>query len=126
MIDRFDHIVLTVRDLEATLGFYERALGFVRELRPGAPASLKFGGQKINVHERERTFEPKAARPTPGSADFCLVTPRPIDDVIAHLRDCGVAVELGPVARNGAQGAMSSVYFRDPDQNLIEVSRYDD
>jgi catechol 2,3-dioxygenase-like lactoylglutathione lyase family enzyme len=126
MIDRFDHIVLTVRDLEATLSFYERALGFVRELRPGAPASLKFGGQKINVHESERTFEPRAARPTPGSADFCLVTPRPIDDVIAHLRACGVAVELGPVARNGALGAMSSVYFRDPDQNLIEVSRYDD
>lgn len=126
MIDRFDHIVLTVRSLEATLSFYERVLDFSRELRPGAPASLKFGRQKINVHESDRTFEPKAAHPTPGSADFCLITLRPIGDVIAHLKGCGVATELGPVARNGALGPMTSVYFRDPDENLIEVSRYDD
>ena len=126
MIDRFDHIVLTVRSLEATLSFYERVLDFSRELRPGAPASLKFGRQKINVHERERTFEPKAAHPTAGSADFCLITPRPIDEAVAHLEACGVAIELGPVARNGALGPMISVYFRDPDENLIEVSRYDD
>ena len=126
MIDRFDHIVLTVRSLEATLSFYERALGFRRELRQGAPAALKFGRQKINVHERERTFEPKAAEPTPGSADFCLITPRPIEEIIAHLRSCGVAIELGPVARHGALGPMKSVYFRDPDGNLLEVSRYDD
>ena len=125
MIDRFDHIVLTVRSLEATLSFYERVLGFSREFRPGAPVSLKFGRQKINVHESDRTFEPKAARPTPGSADFCLITLRPIGDVIAHLARCGVAVELGPVARKGALGAMTSIYFRDPDGNLVEVSRYD-
>ena len=126
MIDRFDHIVLTVRSLEATLDFYERVLDFKRELRPGAPAALKFGRQKINVHERERTFEPKAAHPTPGSADFCLISLRAIDDVIAHLGKCGVEIELGPVARNGAEGPMTSVYFRDPDENLIEVSRYAD
>jgi catechol 2,3-dioxygenase-like lactoylglutathione lyase family enzyme len=125
MIDRFDHIVLTVRSLEATLDFYERALGFQRELRRGAPAALKFGRQKINVHERARTFEPKAAEPTPGSADFCLITQLPIEEMNAHLQSCGVGIELGPVARHGALGPMTSVYFRDPDGNLIEVSRYD-
>ena len=126
MITRIDHFVLTVRDLETTLLFYERALGFTRELRPGAPASLKFGAQKINVHESARPFEPKAAHPTPGSADFCLVTAQPIEAAIARLERCGVAVELGPVPRVGAEGPMTSVYFRDPDGNLIEVARYVD
>jgi catechol 2,3-dioxygenase-like lactoylglutathione lyase family enzyme len=125
MIDRFDHIVLTVRALEETLSFYERVFDFKRELRDGAPAALKFGRQKINVHESDRTFEPKARHATPGSADFCLITVRPIDEVIAHLKACDVNVELGPVARNGALGSMTSVYFRDPDGNLIEVSHYD-
>jgi catechol 2,3-dioxygenase-like lactoylglutathione lyase family enzyme len=126
MIDRYDHLVLTVRSLEATLDFYERALGFRRELRPGAPAALKFGRQKINVHEAERTFESKALRPTPGSADFCLIAAEPIEAVMAHLERVGVAIELGPVARHGAQGPMTSIYFRDPDENLVEVSRYHD
>jgi catechol 2,3-dioxygenase-like lactoylglutathione lyase family enzyme len=126
MIDRFDHIVLTVRALEATLSFYERVLDFRRELRPGAPAALKFGRQKINVHESARTFEPKAARPTPGSADFCLITTGAICDLIARLKAHDVAIELGPVAREGALGKMTSVYFRDPDENLVEVARYDD
>jgi catechol 2,3-dioxygenase-like lactoylglutathione lyase family enzyme len=126
MIDRFDHIVLTVRALEATLSFYERVLDFRRELRPGAPAALKFGRQKINVHESARTFEPKAARPTPGSADFCLITTGAISDLIARLKAHDVAIELGPVAREGALGKMTSVYFRDPDENLVEVARYDD
>jgi catechol 2,3-dioxygenase-like lactoylglutathione lyase family enzyme len=125
MITRIDHFVLTVRDLETTLLFYERVLGFTRELRPGAPASLKFGGQKINVHESARPFEPKAARPTPGSADFCLITAQAIEAVIARLERCGVAVELGPVPRVGGAGPMISVYFRDPDGNLLEVARYD-
>ncbi len=126
MIERIDHFVLTVRFLEATLSFYERVLGFRREVRPDAPASLKFGRQKINVHESERTFEPKAARPTPGAGDFCLITLRSIDEVVAHLKDCGVTLVLGPVARIGAEGPMTSVYFRDPDANLVEIARYDD
>ena len=126
MIDRIDHIVLTVRSLEATLSFYERVLGFRREARSDAPASLKFGRQKINVHESNRTFEPKAASPTPGAGDFCLITLRRMDEVISRLNDCGVNIELGPVARIGAQGPMTSVYFRDPDANLVEISRYDD
>ena len=126
MIERFDHIVLSVRSLEATLSFYERVLGFKREIRPDAPASLKFGRQKINVHESDRTFEPKAARPTPGAADFCLITRRSIDEVISHLNDCGVTPVLGPVARAGAEGPMTSVYIRDPDANLVEIGRYGD
>ena len=126
MIDRIDHFVLTVRSLEATLSFYERTLGLTREMRPGVPAALKLGRQKINVHEADRPFEPKAASPTPGAGDFCLITLRPIDEVIARLKDCGVSVELGPVPRNGAEGPMTSLYFRDPDANLVEVSRYDD
>ena len=126
MIDRIDHFVLTVRSLEATLGFYERVLEFRRDIRPGSPASLRFGRQKINVHEVDRTFEPKAGCPTPGSADVCFVTSRPIAAVVARLAACGVAVEAGPVARHGAEGPMMSVYFRDPDANLIEVSRYDE
>jgi catechol 2,3-dioxygenase-like lactoylglutathione lyase family enzyme len=125
MIDRIDHLVLTVRSLDATLDFYERVLGFTREVRPGLPAALRFGRQKINVHEAGRTFEPKAVSPTPGAGDFCLVTLQPIEAVVAHLGACGVAVELGPVPRHGAEGPMTSVYFRDPDGNLVEVSRYD-
>ncbi|HUB96955.1 MAG TPA: VOC family protein [Stellaceae bacterium] len=125
MIDRIDHIVLTVRSLEATLEFYERVLGFTREIVPGRPAALKFGRQKFNVHEQRRTFEPKAAHPTPGAADFCLITSEPIATVVAHLDACGVAIEVGPVARIGALGPMMSVYFRDPDANLVEIARYD-
>jgi catechol 2,3-dioxygenase-like lactoylglutathione lyase family enzyme len=126
MIERFDHIVLTVRSLETTLSFYERVRDFRRELRPGAPVALKFGRQKINVHESERTFEPKAARPASGSADFCLIASRPVAEIIAHLKAQSVAIELGPVPREGALGKMTSVYFRDPDGNLVEVARYDD
>lgn len=126
MIDRIDHIVLTVSSLEATLSFYERALGFTREIRAGLPAALKFGRQKINVHEVDHTFEPKAASPKPGAADFCLITRRPVTEVLQRLKDCGVDVELGPVPRIGAEGAMTSVYFRDPDGNLLEIGKYDE
>jgi len=125
MIDRIDHFVLTVRSLETALEFYERVLGFTRNVQPRRPASLVFGQQKINVHEASHTFEPKAANPTPGAADFCLVTNRSIAEVVSHLGKCGVDVELGPVARTGALGSMTSVYFRDPDLNLVEVSKYD-
>ncbi len=124
MIDRIDHLVLTVRSLEATCSFYERVLGFTRLDVAGKPAALHFGSCKISVHEVERTFEPKASTPTPGSADFCLITEHDLDDVIERLRLQNVAIEVGPVARDGAHGTMTSVYFRDPDGNLVEVSRY--
>jgi catechol 2,3-dioxygenase-like lactoylglutathione lyase family enzyme len=124
MIERFDHVVLTVADVETTLRFYERALGMRRLVEPKRPAALLFGRQKINVHQVDRTFEPKALRPTAGSADLCFVTGWPIDRVAAHLEAAGVAIELGPVERQGALGPMTSVYVRDPDDNLLEVSCY--
>jgi len=126
MIDRIDHFVLTVADLGATLAFYERVLGFTRTLQKGRPAALLFGEQKINVHQSDRTFEPKARRPTEGSADLCLVASVPLTDVLDRLDQHQVAIELGPVERQGALGAMESIYFRDPDDNLVEVSRYHD
>jgi catechol 2,3-dioxygenase-like lactoylglutathione lyase family enzyme len=125
MISGIDHFVLTVRSLEATCAFYERVLGFKRIDTPGLPTALKFGRQKINVHEVARSFEPKARVPTAGAGDFCLITERDIAEVRAHLEACGVAIEVGPVKRTGAEGAMTSLYFRDPDGNLVEVSQYD-
>jgi catechol 2,3-dioxygenase-like lactoylglutathione lyase family enzyme len=125
MISGIDHFVLTVHSLEATCAFYERVLGFKRIDTPGLPTALVFGRQKINVHEAGRTFEPKARAPTAGAGDFCLVTERDLAEVRAHLEACGVAIEVGPAKRTGAQGPMTSLYFRDPDGNLVEVSRYD-
>lgn len=119
-----DHFVLTVRSLDASCAFYAAALGLDRVDEPGRPTALRLGRQKINLHQADRTFEPKAAAPTPGAGDFCLVTERPLDAVTSRLDAAGVAVELGPVARTGARGPMMSVYFRDPDGNLVEVSRY--
>lgn len=124
MIVGIDHFVLTVASLEATCAFYQSVLGFERIDTPGRPTALAFGSQKINVHEIGRTFEPKAKSPTPGSGDFCLITERPLDEIRARLDANGVVLELGPVERIGARGPMMSVYFRDPDGNLVEVSRY--
>jgi catechol 2,3-dioxygenase-like lactoylglutathione lyase family enzyme len=124
MIARIDHFVLTVRSLETTLSFYERVLGLRRTITSGSPASLHFGQQKINVHESGHEFAPNARSAAPGSADFCLITNEAIETVQAHVETCGVTIELGPAPRNGALGAMTSIYFRDPDGNLIEVSRY--
>lgn len=124
MISHIDHLVLTVRSLEETCRFYERVLGFERVDAPGKPTMLRFGRCKLNVHEADHTFEPKAHAPTPGAGDFCLITPEPVDVVLARLEAETVPVEEGPVHRQGAQGEMVSVYFRDPDLNLVEVSRY--
>lgn len=123
-IDRLDHLVLTVRDVDATCSFYVRVLGMQLVTFGEARKALAFGRQKINLHQAGREFEPKAALPTPGSADLCLITDVPLDEVIAHLTACGVAVVEGPVMRTGATGPIRSVYFRDPDGNLIEVSNY--
>lgn len=127
IIDRIDHLVLTVRDLRASLDFYARVLGG-RILPPPqgrGPTAIGFGRHKINLHEKGHEFEPKAAAPTLGAGDFCLITETPIEEVLRHLAACGVRVELGPVPRHGAQGPMMSVYFRDPDGNLVEVAKYD-
>jgi catechol 2,3-dioxygenase-like lactoylglutathione lyase family enzyme len=122
MISHIDHLVLTVSSLEETCSFYKRVLGFQREDSPGKPTALVFGSCKFNIHEADCTFEPKARIPTPGSGDFCLVSTEPLDVVLDRLSSEGVVIEEGPVRRRGARGEMLSVYFRDPDQNLIEVS----
>lgn len=121
-IDRIDHFVLTVRDPEATCAFYSRVLGMHPVTFAGGRKALAFGNQKINLHQAGREFEPKAERPVPGSADFCLITSVPLAEVMAHLESCGVAIIEGPVAKTGATGPLRSVYFRDPDSNLVEVS----
>jgi catechol 2,3-dioxygenase-like lactoylglutathione lyase family enzyme len=123
-IDRIDHFVLTVADLDATCDFYRRVLGMEVVSFAGGRRALAFGAQKINLHQRGREFEPKAQQPMPGSGDFCLITSVPIEEVMAHLEACGVGVMEGPVARTGATGTIRSVYFRDPDGNLVEVSNY--
>ena len=120
---RLDHIVLTVRDVEATAAFYTRALGMeLRTFGEGRRKALHFGAQKINLHEAGREFEPKAARPTPGSADLCFLTGEPLADVARRLEACGHPAFEGPVARTGALGPITSIYTHDPDGNLIEIA----
>ncbi len=121
-IDHLDHLVLTVADIAATCAFYEGVMGLGLVEFAGGRRALAFGNQKINLHRAGHEFEPKAKAPTPGSADLCFITRTPLDAVIEHLGECGVAIEEGPVERTGATGPIRSVYFRDPDGNLIEVS----
>jgi catechol 2,3-dioxygenase-like lactoylglutathione lyase family enzyme len=124
-IDRLDHLVLTAADIEATCDFYHRVLGMEIVTFGAGRKALQFGQQKINLHPHGHEFEPKAAYPTPGSADLCLITSAPLAQVVEHFRDCGVTIIEGPVRRTGAAGTIESLYFRDPDGNLIEVSNYD-
>ena len=121
-IDQLDHFVLTVKDIKNTVDFYVNVLGM--ELIQFGPArtALRFGSQKINLHQQGNEFEPKAREPTPGSADLCFITTVPVAEVVVHLTGCGVTVIEGPVQRTGAAGPIMSVYLRDPDMNLIEVS----
>lgn len=121
-IDSLDHLVLTVADIEASCAFYQRVLGMEVLTFGAGRKALAFGTQKINLHQAGREFEPKAERPTPGSADLCFLTSVPLPQVQQHLAACGVTVTEGPVHRTGAQGPILSLYFRDPDRNLIEVS----
>ena len=123
-IERIDHLVLTVKDIPTTCDFYSRVLGMEVVTFGEGRKALAFGQSKINLHQQGRQFEPKAAAPTPGSADLCLVTLSRPQAVLAHLEACGVAVLDGPVRRTGALGPITSIYFRDPDANLIEVSSY--
>jgi len=122
--DRLDHLVLTVRDVDATISFYESVLGMRAITFGSGRRALEFGQQKINLHPAHAPIEPYAAQPTPGSADLCFIISTPVEDAVADLQRLGVPVEAGPVPRTGAQGPISSVYFRDPDGNLIEVSNY--
>ena len=121
-IDRLDHLVLTVADLDKTCEFYNRVLGMETQLFSNDRRALLFGSQKINLHQHGNELEPKALAPTPGAADLCFITDLPINDVVKHLKDCQVSILEGPVKKAGAMGPVLSVYFRDPDGNLIEVS----
>ena len=124
-IDRLDHLVLTCRDLEIAASWYQRVLGMERE-EFGAQrrTALKFGGQKINLHQAGEEVVPHAKSPVPGAADLCFVTAVGVEDIVDHLHSCGVAPEAGPVARDGALGPMTAVYCRDPDGNLVEIGTY--
>jgi catechol 2,3-dioxygenase-like lactoylglutathione lyase family enzyme len=123
-LDRFDHLVLTVTDIDRTVDFYTKALGMRAVTFGDGRRALHFGRNKINLHQAGHEFEPKAANATPGSGDLCLISTTPISEVVRHLEHSGVAIEEGPVPRTGAEGPMTSVYFRDPDGNLIEISTY--
>jgi len=121
-VSGIDHIVLTVRDIEETVSFYEKVLGMEPIAYGEGRVALKFGRQKINLHASGQEFEPKAAVPTPGSADLCFITPLALDEAIIHVKNCGVKIVEGPVSRTGANGKLWSFYFRDPSRNLIEVA----
>jgi catechol 2,3-dioxygenase-like lactoylglutathione lyase family enzyme len=124
-IDRIDHVVLTVFDVDRTLDFYSRVLGMEPVTFAGGRRGLAFGGQKFNLHQAGREFEPKALKPAPGAMDFCLITETPLAEVMEQLESHGVAIIAGPVDKTGAMGPIRSVYFRDPDGNLVEVSNYE-
>lgn len=124
MIKALDHLVLTVRDLNATIRFYQNGLGMeVRRFgKDGERLALYFGAQKINLHERGKEFEPKAENPTPGAADLCFLTDQPVTELMTKLGAAGLSVIEGPVQRSGATAAILSIYLRDPDGNLIEIA----
>ena len=122
VIERLDHLVLTVRDIEATCAFYEEVLGTERRGFGKGRTALHYGRQKINLHPHPTPIDLVAEQPLPGSADLCFVTGQDIGAVIAHLDACGVPIEWGPGARTGAEGPITSVYCRDPDNNLIEIA----
>lgn len=119
-----DHLVLTVQDIQITCEFYSRVLGMQIIPFGDNRTALQFGRQKLNLHQAGQEFEPKALRPTPGSADLCFVTTLSLEQVKVHLQECRVEIEAGIVLRTGAMGAIASLYIRDPDGNLLEISNY--
>ena len=125
MIDHLDHFVLTTAQPDATIRFYTEVLGMKLEtFREGKRLALKFGKQKINIHVKGKEYEPKAHAPGVGTLDFCFIAAVPLDEVIARLNKHNVKIIEGPVNKTGAMGPIRSVYFRDPDLNLVEVSEY--
>jgi catechol 2,3-dioxygenase-like lactoylglutathione lyase family enzyme len=123
-IINIDHIVLTVKDIEKTVAFYESVLGMTAEIFGKERIALKFGMQKINLHKKGHEFEPKAKNPVPGSVDLCFITKTNLELAMVHVRSKGIDIIDGPVTRTGALGPIISFYFRDPDDNLIEVANY--
>ncbi|MWC26799.1 VOC family protein [Paenibacillus sp. MMS18-CY102] len=124
MIKNLDHLVLTVKNIEKTILFYTNVLGMKEETFGNNRKALLFGNQKINLHEAGNEFEPKAFSPLPGSADLCFITELNMENVISRLQKEGIDIEEGPVTRTGALGPILSVYVRDPDHNLVELSQY--
>lgn len=122
MIRQLDHLVLTTCDKEAAIRFYTQVLGMELETFGAGRIAFKFGEQKINLHEYGKEFLPKAAIPTPGALDLCFIASIPLEEVISRLHAADVAIEEGPVQRTGANWPIRSVYVRDPDLNLIEIS----
>jgi catechol 2,3-dioxygenase-like lactoylglutathione lyase family enzyme len=122
VIDHLDHIVLTTAHTEQCIDFYTRVLGMKLERFGEGRMALKFGGQKINLHEKGREFEPKATLAAPGTLDICFIAAVPLEKVIAQLAACEIDVIEGPVMKTGARGPIRSVYVRDPDGNLVEIS----
>jgi catechol 2,3-dioxygenase-like lactoylglutathione lyase family enzyme len=121
-VERIDHVVLTVADVDRTIAFYERALGMRAVTFGEGRRALTFGDQKLNLHQAGHEFTPHATSTAPGGVDICFTTTTPLEEVVAHLRSVGVAIESGPVPKTGARAALRSIYLRDPDGNLIEVS----
>jgi len=122
IIDRLDHLVLTVADLDATCRFYETVLGMERRTFGDGRTALHFGQQKLNLHEAERPIDPNVRHAAPGSADLCFITEMPMAEVTAHLAVEGIALIAGPGERSGATGGLMSVYVYDPDENLVEIA----
>ncbi|MFZ0517307.1 MAG: VOC family protein [Acidobacteriaceae bacterium] len=120
-LEHLDHLVLTVANIDATVDFYTEVLG-MDVIKVDGRKTLAFGIQRLNLHQRGHEFEPKAAHPTPGSADLCFLTTTSLDTVIEYLKEQKVHIEAGPVERDGAIGKLRSIYLRDPDRNLIEIS----
>lgn len=123
-ISHLDHLVLTVADIEKACDFYNQVLNFEVVSFGNGRKALKFGKQKINLHQAGKEFEPKAKHPTKGSADLCFIAKTPLDKIVKHLNDLSVHIEEGPIQRTGATGNIMSVYIRDLDDNLIEISNY--
>lgn len=123
MIERLDHLVLTVNDLSKSIEFYVRVLGMEEVTFGNNRKALKFGNQKINLHEAGNAFEPKAKTPMPGSADLCFLTKSGLDEVVKNAENHGLSIIEGPIERTGATGPIMSIYLRDPDENLIEISK---
>ncbi|MCH7335456.1 VOC family protein [Acinetobacter sp. NIPH 2699] len=124
-ISHLDHLVLTVADIESTCQFYQSVLNFEVITFAENRKALQFGAQKINLHQVGKEFEPKAFQPTAGSADLCFIAETPLNEVVSHLQSLNIEVVEGPIERTGAMGKILSVYLRDPDQNLIEISNYE-
>ncbi len=124
-VSNIDHIVLTVKNINVTASFYKSVLGMSIETFNQERIALKFGHQKINLHEYGNELKPKANKPLPGSGDLCFITKIKLEDAMKHVRSKGVRILEGPVARTGATGKILSFYIRDPDKNLIEIATYD-